>query len=66
MKNCCITFEYIDIVDKISGPDVSNQKGRKMKQIPKEIVYDIFVILIEVIEKNQDMILPGDIISINQ
>ena len=53
IQNCPVAVEYIDMVEKIFGPDVSTLKGITMRQMPK-VVVDVFIeIQREMIENNQ-------------
>ena len=60
-----VTVEYIEIAEKILGPDVSTLKRRTMRQIPKVVVDNFIKIPIELIENNQELILCMDIMFIN-
>ena len=53
IQNCPFTVEYINIAEKIFGPDASTLKGETTRQIPKALVGDFIEISRELIENNQ-------------
>ena len=53
IKNCPVTVEYIEIAEKIFGPDVSTLKVRTTRKRPKVVVDDFIEIPRVLIDNNQ-------------
>ena len=66
IQSFLVMVEYIDIAEKIFGPDVSNLKVRTTRHSPKFVVYNFIEIPIEKIENNQELIPCMEIMFINQ
>ena len=66
IHNCLVTFEDIEVAEKICGHDVSILKGITMRQIPKVFMYDCIEISIELINNSQELILCVEIMFINE
>ena len=66
IQNFPVTFEYIEIEEMIFSPDVSSLKLITMRQRSKVVWYYFIVIPIELIERNQELILCMDIMFVNQ
>ena len=57
IHNYPVTFEYIEISEKIFGTDVYTLKGRTIRRRPIVVVDDFIEIPRELIEKNQELML---------
>ena len=51
---------------KIFGPSLPILKGKTIRQAPKPVVSDYVAVPLQILTKNQDMVLTGDIFFINQ
>ena len=66
IQNFSVTVEYIEIEEKIFGPDVSTLKGRTTIQRKKVVVDDFIKISREMIYNNQELSLCMGIMLINK